>query len=164
MKYYGKHSLASVLKVAMDTLLILGPIIFLFVLVMSIINGEGNFVNLKNIFTALLYILGGTSLLAILFNLRNIVASLILSTPFIIKNVHRLRNIAVSCFLVSACYIINFFVNQQFKDFKFIFIDSSGIHTDIEFLIFFFTGCFILILSKVFKQAVEVKEEHDFTI
>ncbi|WP_139903684.1 DUF2975 domain-containing protein [Clostridium thermarum] len=164
MKYYGKHSLASVLKVVMDILLIVAPIVFLFVFITSIKNAEGNYINLKNIITTLLYIIGGSSLLAILFNLRNIVASLIHNNPFIIKNVHRLENIAVSCFLVSVCYVINFFVNQQFKDFKFIFIDSSGIHTDIEFLIFFFTGCFILILSKVFKQAVEFKEEHDFTI
>jgi hypothetical protein len=164
MKYYGKHSLASILKIAMDILLILGPLVFIFVLVLSIHNGEGDFANLRNVFTGLLYITGGSSLLAILYNLRNIIASLINSTPFIMKNVHRLRNIAISCFLVSSSYILNFFVNQQFKNFKFISIDSSGIHTDIEFLIFFFTGCFILILSKVFKQAVEVKEENDFTI
>lgn len=164
MKYYGKNSLASILKIAMDILLVLGPLVFLLVLIFTLQNGEGHFANLRNIFTGFLYILGGSSLISILYNLRNTVASLINSTPFIMKNVHRLANIAISCFLVSACYVFNFFVNQQFKDFRLIYIDASGIHTDIEFLIFFFTGCFMLILSKVFKQAVEVKEEHDFTI
>lgn len=164
MKYYGKNSLASMLKITMDILLILGPVVFISVLFLSLRNVNSDFANLRNVFTGLLYITGGTSLLAILYNLRNIVASLVNTTPFVMKNVHRLRNIAISCFLVTVCYIINFFVNQQFKDFKFIYIDSSGIHTDIEFLIFFFTGCFILILSKVFQQAVEVKEENDFTI
>lgn len=164
MKYYGKSSLSSFLKTVMDLLLIIAPLVFITVFVLSIINGEGDIFNLKNVVTGILYIIGGSSLLCILYSLRNIIASLVDSNPFISKNVHRLKNIAVSCFLVSGCYVLNFFINQQFKDFKFIFIDSSGIHTDIEFLIFFFTGCFILILSKVFKQAIDAKEENDFTI
>ncbi|HCW04918.1 MAG TPA: hypothetical protein DGK91_10605 [Clostridium sp.] len=69
-----------------------------------------------------------------------------------------------SCFTITACYIINFIINNQFRDFKFILIDEQGILTDIEFLIFFFTGCFILILSQVFKQAIEYKEDNDLTI
>lgn len=164
MKYYGKSSLSSLLKTVMDVLLVVGPLVFIAVLVSAIKNGEGDFLNVRNVITGLLYIIGGSSLLCILYNLRNIVASLVNSTPFIVKNVRRLNHIAASCFLISACYILNFFVNRQFKNFKFIFIDSSGIHTDIEFLIFFFTGCFILILAKVFKQAIEAKEENDFTI
>ncbi|MDP4091180.1 MAG: DUF2975 domain-containing protein [Bacillota bacterium] len=164
MKYYGKSSLSSVLKTVMDILLIIGPLVFIAVLVLSIKNGEGDFLNFKNVLTFLLYITGGSSLLSILYNLRNIITSLVDSTPFITRNVNRLNRIAVSCFLITACYVLDFLVNQEFKDFKFIFIDSSGIHTDIEFLIFFFTGCFILILSKVFKQAIEAKEENDFTI
>lgn len=167
MRFYGKKSLASFLKVIMDILIIAAPLVFIGAFILSVTSGhEPMLENLevKTIITAFLYILGGSSLMAILINLRNIVASLIDSNPFILKNVIRLKNISINCFTVTACYIINFIINQPFNDFQFIVIDSKGIHTDIEFLIFFFTGCFILILSQVFKQAVEYKEDNDLTI
>ena len=90
--------------------------------------------------------------------------SLVKITPFIWGNVKSLRNVAISCFTVSGCYVVNFFINNQFLNFKLIEIDVTGIHTDIEVIIFFFPGCFTAILSKVFKQAIEVKEENDLTI
>lgn len=167
MKFYGKRSLASFLKVIMDILIIVAPLVFIGAFVLSITSGHEpvlDNLNATTVITAILYILGGSSLMAILINLRNIVASLIESNPFILKNVTRLKNIAISCFTITVCYIINFFINQQFNDFKFIVIDAKGIHTDIEFLIFFFTGCFILILSQVFKQAIEYKDDNDLTI
>ena len=75
-----------------------------------------------------------------------------------------LKRISLLCFLISICYAINFVINGQYKNFNIAYVDTSGIHTDIEFLIFFFVGWFILILSQVFKQAVEAKEENEFTI
>lgn len=59
---------------------------------------------------------------------------------------------------------LNFFSNDQFKDFSLISIDSKGTHTDMEFLIFFFAGLFVLILVQVYKQTVEVKDENDYTV
>ena len=78
--------------------------------------------------------------------------------------VKSLKNIALSCFIITICYLINFFYNNQFKSFRLIEIAPTGIHTDTEFLIFFFAGCFVLILAQIYKQAVEVKEENDFTV
>jgi hypothetical protein len=56
------------------------------------------------------------------------------------------------------------FINKQYVNFTLVAIDNKGIHTDLEFLIFFFAACFIFVLSQVFKQAVEFKEENDLTI
>jgi hypothetical protein len=78
--------------------------------------------------------------------------------------VRSLKQIANCCFVITVCYIINFFYNNQFKTFKLIDIGPHGISTDTEFLIFFFAGCFVLILSQIYKQAVEVKEENDYTV
>lgn len=164
MKYYGKTSLSSYLRISLDMLLFLGTVIFLFILGRTIITEDFSSISLKTIVTCSLFIIGSVSLLVVLYNLRRIIDSLVKVTPFVIENVYSLRNIANSCFIIAICYLLNFFINNQYKDFGFIVIDAYGIHTDIEFLIFFFAGCFILILSKVFKQAVEVKEENDFTI
>ena len=116
------------------------------------------------IITYILFSIGGISIILILFNLRKVVRSLINITPFVKDNVLCLKRISLLSFIISICYALNFVINGQYKNFNIAYIDSSGIHTDIEFLIFFFAGCFILILSEVFKQAVEVKEENEFTI
>ncbi|MCB2358185.1 DUF2975 domain-containing protein [Clostridium estertheticum] len=164
MKYYGKTSLSSLLKLMLDVLIITGFIVYLFILRKALIIEQTNLFNPKNIVTCALFVLGGFALLCIMYYLRCIINSLVEMTPFIWKNVKSLRNVAISCFTVSGCYVVNFFINNQFLNFKLIEIDASGIHTDIEFIIFFFAGCFTLILSKVFKQAIEVKEENDLTI
>ena len=116
------------------------------------------------IITYILFSIGGISIILILCNLRKVVRSLINITPFVKANVLCLKRISLLSFVISICYALNFVINGQYKNFNIAYIDSSGIHTDIEFLIFFFAGCFILILSEVFKQAVEVKEENEFTI
>ena len=164
MKYYGKTSLSSLLKLMLDALIIIGFIVYLLILRKNLVMGQVNLSNIKNIITCVLFVLGGFALLCIMYYLRCIMNSLVKANPFVWKNVKSLRSIANSCFIITACYVINFFINNQYQNFRLIEIDARGIHTDIEFIIFFFAGCFTLILSKVFKQAIEVKEENDFTI
>ena len=164
MKYYGKTSLSSLLKIMLNVLIIAGFIVYLVILRKALVIEKINLLNFKNIITCSLFIIGGFALLSIMYNLRCIMDSLVKSTPFVQKNVKCLKKVSVSCFTISACYILNFIINNQYMNFKLVEVDLKGIHTDIEFIIFFFAGCFTLILSKVFNQAVEVKEESDFTI
>jgi hypothetical protein len=164
MNYYGKTSLSSLLKLMLDGLIIIGFIVYLSILRKALVVQGVNLLNFKNIFTCVLFVLGGFALLCILYYLRRIMNSLIKTKPFVWENVESLKIVAISCFIISGCYVLNFFINNQYLDFKLIEIDAKGVHTDIEFIIFFFAGCFTLILSKVFKQAIEVKEENDFTI
>jgi hypothetical protein len=164
MKYYGKTSLSSLLKLMLDSLIVIGFIVYLLILKKALVTEKVNLLNPKNITTCILFVLGGFALLCIMYYLRCIMNSLVKSTPFINQNVESLRSVAVSCFIISACYVVNFFINNQYLNFKLIEIDAKGIHTDIEFIIFFFAGCFTVVLSKVFKQAIEVKEENDFTV
>lgn len=164
MKGYKHSFLASFLKHILNLLILAGAFVYLTVLRKSIVLEGMNRVSFMTVLTCILFISGGLALLSIMYYLRKIIDSLIKVTPFIWDNVKSLKRIAGACFVVSACYIINFFANAQYKDFKFVSIDVKGVHTDIEFMIFFFAGCFILVLSQVFKQAVEVKEENDYTI
>ncbi|WP_373898612.1 DUF2975 domain-containing protein [Haloimpatiens sp. FM7315] len=164
MKYYGKRSLASFLKVLLDILLFIGTILFVWVSVETLSKGFNNLEFYKKMVICFMFILGSIALMLVIINLRRIMKSVVDSNPFIKQNVKSLKTISISCFIIANCYLINFFMNIKYGKYNFIFIDKSGIHTDMEFLIFFFAGSFILVLYKVFEKAVEVKEENDFTI
>jgi hypothetical protein len=164
MKTYGHTALAKFLKLTLNLLIVVGAIVFIFILVNSLSSREMQNFSFQIVVTCLLFIAGGIALLSIMYYLRRIIDTLIKVTPFVWDNVKSLKRIAAACFIVAGCYFIIFFVNAQYRDFKFVTIDIRGVHTDIEFLIFFFAGCFIMVLAQVFKQAVEVKEENDFTV
>lgn len=164
MKYYGKMSLATFLKISLDIMIVIGIVIYFILSKGMLMEKAVDMAWARYIITYALFSIGGISVILILFNLRRVVTSLINVTPFIRDNVLYLKRISLLSFAISICYALNFVINGQYKNFSIAYIDSSGIHTDIEFLIFFFAGWFILILSQVFKQAVEVKEENEFTI
>ena len=103
MKYYGKTSLSSLLKLILDLLIITGFIVYLFILGKALIIEQTNLFNPKNIVTCTLFVLGGFALLCIMYYLRCIINSLVKMTPFVWKNVKSLRNVAISCFTVTGC-------------------------------------------------------------
>ncbi|QXM05357.1 DUF2975 domain-containing protein [Crassaminicella indica] len=164
MRYYGKGSLTSALKILLNILLTIGVGMFIYLSIHVLSSNDLNISLIRKSIIYTLFVIGSISLMMIIFHLRQILDSLIYVNPFIRENVKRLRNIAIECFIITGCYLINFFINPKYVDFNLITIDMKGVHTDMEFFIFFFSGCFILVLSKVFQQAVEVKEENDFTI
>ncbi|MNP13052.1 hypothetical protein D3C76_1053170 [compost metagenome] len=90
--------------------------------------------------------------------------SLVKENPFTRENVKALKRMSICCITVATCYIINLIINFSSGQYKLIYIDNTGIHTDMEFLIFIFAGLFIYVLSKVFENAIEVKEENDYTV
>ncbi|MBF8983203.1 DUF2975 domain-containing protein [Lutibacter sp. B2] len=164
MKYYGNSSLASLLKIMLSSILVIGVIMFIYISKGVITSNDLQIGMFRKTLIYSLFLVGTISLILIVYNLRKIVHSLVKADPFIRENVKSLSNISIECFIITACYLINFFINPKYTEFNLITIDMKGIHTDMEFFIFFFAGCFILILSKVFERAVEVKEENDFTI
>ena len=111
-----------------------------------------------------LLIVGKSSLFYIVFMLKGIINTLIKGDPFVRSNAIAFKKISVSCLIISLCYFINLFINSNFKEFKFIYVDNMGVHTDMEVFIFLFAAAFIYILAKVFDKAVTFKEENDLTI
>lgn len=164
MKYYGEGSLSSFLKVVLDILLLIGIVLFFLISYNTLFEGPSKDITPILIFVYALFIVGSMSLIFIVYNLRKMIRTLITKDPFVRENVKSLRNIWMGSFIISACYFINYFINPNFKDFQIIYIDTKGIHTDLEFFIFFFAGIFIVVLEKVFQAAVEYKEENDLTI
>lgn len=151
------------LKISLNIMLILGILVFLWAIVTGF-SDLGDLKSIKLLITFILFLAGGSSLLAMLFYLRRIIGSLIQKTPFTWSNVKSLRRIAIFCLIISLCYLANILINKQYTSFTIVNIDNNGIHTNLEFIIFFFAACFIYVLSQVFKQAVEFKEENDLTI
>ena len=97
-------------------------------------------------------------------NLRRILKSLLEDNPFTWENVKRIKAVSKSAFIISICYLINILLNNKIFKIKLVTIDNFGIHTDLDFLIFFIAACFIYILAKVFEKAVIYKGENDLTI
>lgn len=164
MRFYGERSLSQMLKIALDIAIVFGIFMTCKVFYNTILYNEKLLnANEKVVFGVLLTI-GISSLFLIVLELRKIIVTLIESDPFVRKNVDSFKKISMESFVISVCYIINFIFNLNLKNFKFIYVDNKGIHTDMEFLIFLFAGIFIFILAKVFEKAVEFKEENDFTV
>ncbi len=164
MKYYGKSSLSSFLKNVLDIMIVFGVGLF------AVISKRTLFSTVESVTPTLafvygLFIVGSFSLIFIVYHLRNIIKTLVHpADPFVRSNVKSLRRIWFLCFVISGCYFINFFINASYKSFKLIYLDTMGIHTDLEFFVFFFAGLFIVVLEKVFQAAVEYKEDNDLTI
>lgn len=112
----------------------------------------------------ILLIIGISSLFYIVFKLKGIIKTLIIGDPFVRSNVIAFNRISIASLIIALCYLINLFVNSNFKEFQFIYVDNMGIHTDMEVFIFLFAAAFIFILAKVFDKAVTFKEENDLTI
>ena len=112
----------------------------------------------------ILLIAGISSLFYIVFQLRGIIKTLVIGDPFVRSNATAFKKISISSLIIALCYLINLFINSNLKEFKFIYVDIMGIHTDMEVFIFLFASAFIFVLAKVFDKAVTFKEENDLTI
>lgn len=163
MKYYGKKSLSQALKIMLDILLVVGALYF-FQALKQAFKLKGEITNLESFGVFLLLIIGCFCVFIIVFNIRSIMDSLVKENPFTRENVKALKRMSICCGTVATCYIINLIINFSSGQYKLIYIDNTGIHTDMEFLIFIFAGLFIYVLSKVFENAIEFKEENDYTV
>jgi hypothetical protein len=98
----------------------------------------------------LLYVTGPLCLL-IVYEMRRIFKTLNRRNPFMMDNVISLKHMSMASFAISAAYVVKIFFYNSFL-------------TVIIAMVFLIAGLFALILSEVFRQAVEVKEENDLTI
>ncbi|MBC8060400.1 MAG: DUF2975 domain-containing protein [Clostridiaceae bacterium] len=164
MKDNKYKSMAQFMKVVLTLLIIFGGILCCYIIGATIFSEEQTNKDLNFFINCFLFIIGGSSLLVILYNLKKILDSVIKVTPFIMNNVICLNRIAKCCFIISGTYILNLIFNDQYRKLKIVSLNFVGVDIHAEFIMFFFAGCFILVLAQVYKQAVEVKEENDFTI
>ena len=93
----------------------------------------------------------GLCAIYILFNLKQMLKTLIGGNPFVLENVSCLRKCAVASLLIAIIYLIKI---------SFWFTMATGLIV----IIFSLLGLFCLTLKDLFKQAVYYKEENDGVI
>ncbi len=101
-------------------------------------------------FLVLLYISGILAFL-VLDELRKIFKSCILEDVFIHKNVSRLLRLAILTFVISLVFFSKVFV-------------VNSVMTVVIVFVFFMASVFCLVLTLLFNQAIQIKEENDLTI
>lgn len=160
----NEKNLSSVLSIILNITIIFGIILTGILVYDTFIQKGIEDVIIDKGIIIILLVVGISSLFYIVFMLKGIINTLIKGDPFVKSNAIAFKKISVSCLIISICYLINLFINSNFKEFKFIYVDNMGIHTDMEVFIFLFASAFIYILAKVFDKAVSFKEENDLTI
>jgi len=154
MKIIGKKSLSTLVKYLLDMIFIGGIGIFLSLpisLKWYLLATYGVTSSISYYFLLCLLYVTGLFALLIVNEIRKIFKTLHKNTPFILENVKSLSNMGIYAFIISFCYV-----------FKIFFFNS--IATIIIIMTFVIAGFFSIILSEVFNQAVEAKQENDYTI
>jgi len=164
MEMNNEKKLSSVLSIILSITIVFGIILTGILFYNTFIEKGIEDVIIDKGLIILLLVVGISSLFYIVFMLKGIISTLIKGDPFVRSNAIAFKKICVACLIISICYLINLFINSNFKEFKFIYVDNMGIHTDMEVFIFLFAAAFIYILAKVFDKAVSFKEENDLTI
>lgn len=99
----------------------------------------------------ILFMIAGGFALAILWDLRNMIKTVIKENPFVRENVKSLKRMGCFAFIISALMA-----------FRLLFIITGA--ALVLVLVFIVAGIFSLVLAQVFDQAVTFKEENDLTI
>lgn len=164
MNYYGKNSLSKVLDILLNLVLIFGIFMTIYVYYQTFYLNEIGLKGISLWISGILMTIGIGSLFVMIYQLKVMVKTLINSNPFVWENVRALNKIYICSFIVAGCYLVNYLFNIKKASFILLYVDKTGIHTEVAPIIFLLAGFFILILSKVFKDAVIYKEENDLTI
>lgn len=145
-------SLTKFTKVLLDLLFYLGivvtvtlPISFHFIGIYYPTIGD-NYIAMT-----VLFFISGVLALIIIGNLRKMFKTVLNEDCFVEDNVIALKRMGVASFLISVINILRLFV-----------VVTPA--TLIIILVFFIAGLFSLVLAQVFGQAVDYKEETDYTI
>lgn len=162
MKYLGEKSISHILKIILGIFWYIGWLFFLILIISSIISIY-RYKGMLNIIATIGVLVIASSILFIIFQLRNILGTLISKDPFSISNVYRFRNIGFSTLLVGIFILVNDLYFKGLRTFT-IFDDSSGLYTNIDIYIPFLLGVFSLITAEIFKIGYQIHEENKLTI
>lgn len=153
MTILDEKGLSGILKKFLDLVFVGGAVIYVFlpliikwyIYILKQNNRESYY------FILIFLYVTGLFALCICYEMRKIFKTLNRHNPFMMDNVTSLKRVSVFSFIISGCYVIKI-------------ICYNSILTMVITMLFIMLGLFLLVLSEVFKQAVEVKEENDLTI
>lgn len=153
MTIIDEKGLSGILKKFLDLIFIGGACIYVLLpLVIKWYIRLLNQNNRENYYFILIFLyVTGLFCLLICHEMRKIFKTLNRRNPFMMDNAVSLKRVSICSFIISICYVVKI-------------ICYNSILTMVITMIFVILGLFLLVLSEVFKQAVEVKEENDLTI
>ena len=131
-------------KIIIDVLILVGAISVVTVPLWEKLND-------KWLFTMVILMLTGAVGVYILITLRGMYKTLLSGNPFVQSNVKAFGRMAVSCLIIALCYIVKCFV-----------VFSLG--TVVVVVVFVIASLFCITLKDLFREAVEYKEENDWTV
>lgn len=164
MKYMGERSISHFLKLILNLFWGLGLLTYSILIIsygFSIINNN----NLINVIGTIGMFIVVSAVLVIIYQLRKVLDTLIDKKPFSLINVRRFHYIGYCILLIGVLIFINDLYFKGLLATLTIYDDGgSGIYTNIDVYILFFTGVFSIILAEIFRIAYKIYEENELTI
>lgn len=153
MFVFGKRGLSVIFKIVLQCIFVGGLIIFItlplclkWYLEFSEIYSSDYFYR-----TLVLLYLSGILALTVLYQSIKLLNNINKKSPFNVENPKILKMIGICSLLIAGIYFIAIFI-------------ITSVFTIILFMIFVMLGFMSIILSEVFKKAIEYKEENDLMI
>ncbi|WP_234121914.1 DUF2975 domain-containing protein [Clostridium hydrogenum] len=150
----NSESVCKFLRACLSLLMILT---FLFFITISIITFSNESLAHAITYTFIRALVFGTFLF-LLYDLRNIVCTIINRNPFSEKNIKKFKNISKCIFFLGIVSIIDHPKNSP------TIFDFFGFSINASIFIYIILGCLSLILAEIFKLALKIKTENDLTI
>lgn len=162
MKYIGENSLTSLLKFLLSIFLCFGLISFFInaiTIIRSIISFNG-VPTLSNILSIIIFL----PILVIIYELRKVLQTFKVLTPFIPENVTRFRIIGIYAFIKGILDLVYNLITYNIHGFYIFRLEENGMSSRMGILLYICLGLFALILSEIFKLAVDLKQEKDLSL
>lgn len=145
--------LTKVTKSLLDIIFYIAPIIWILlpVLFHFILMKYYHVSSFNYVFFSIVFMIAGVFVWLILYELRCMLKSVLLKDPFVTRNVVSLKRMGRYAFIISICMLVTLLCYLNFSTF-------------LLSIVFFIAGLFSLVLSIVFQEAVQYKQENDLTI
>ncbi len=154
MNILGKNGIGSILKIILQIAFIGGIVILVLLPIVSIV--------IKKPLGAFVYILypNGIAMLVIVKQFIGLFDSLKENKPFCDNTVTKLRVAGISSLVISILFIFQTIYEMFLAKAEIVFVLILGF----MFILFFGVAIALYILSELFRQATNYKEENDLTI
>lgn len=155
MKIFGNKGIGNILKILLEVGIIVG-IVFLFMLYWIVKWFDLHF----DWFVMMIYPCGIVFILLV-YQFVGLFNTLKINTPFCKENVKRMKNGMILSFLISIFVILALLITILFYNYYSLQLQVALFFMSI---LFFAIGIALYILSELFREAIEYKEENDLTI
>lgn len=136
------------------------PILYLFLMWPEMFRHVFQFWKNEHVFLTLFLLLCGVCTAVILWQVRRVLDTIVKGNPFLKENTVSLNRAAVCCFVISGAALARLVWSLCFfRSPKYL-----ATYNTLFIPVFLMAGLLFLVMSALFRQATELKEENDLTI